>query len=164
MTHVCTKRPLLATIICFYEVFVVVLVIACYFLQLHLASSITHAAVSHHPMSLLAAVSWLGYLLALAAAITLWKMQRSAFYLLAARFGLSLVSFLIALPHLFAHWPALPPKSDGAIYLTLIAIRCVTGALFVGGLVLSAAIVWYVYGITSPKNFLPTVSEPTPSA
>jgi hypothetical protein len=135
-------RPLLATLICIFEATSVVLVVAAYYLVTYL--HIIHTSLRNgdpitYSLPLITlqfsplhyAVMGLIYLIGLAAAIALWQMRRSAFYLLAMRTALSLASFVIELL-----------RVEMAIHL-----RQIGGFL---ALVLGAAITWYVYRITSP--------------
>jgi hypothetical protein len=147
------ERPVLATLICIWEVFTIVLAIASYMFLEHMLSA--HPSIHPHPTTLLHSISsWLFPLLAAAAAITLWQMRRAAFFLLAARFAMSLLWFLAGLPRLFAqHWPTLPPGSPGAI--NVIAIRWGAILFSIVSLALSGSIAWYAYDITTPEALSP---------
>ena len=109
----------------------------------------------HSPMPLVICT------LAIAGTIALWLMLRAAFFLLTARFALSLATLVINLPSrmaLFHRMSATLPRAvvDSAMRATFasIVVQCLLGAL----------IVWYVYRITSPKNQPPSLSEAEVSA
>jgi hypothetical protein len=99
-------------------------------------------------------VLWLRYALALAAAIALWQMRRSAFYLLAGRVAIALVLFLVSLLH------SVPPFSEHIAYPVLptplmhALIRTISASF----LAFHVCIAWYVYNITSPQR-LPQRSQ-----
>lgn len=139
MTTTRPARPLFATIICGYEALVIVLGI--------LAQWTSHAITVAHPERgyppspvWQSAIVDLDYVIAMAAIITLWRMHRSASFLLAGRFVISLV--------LFVHWkiwPSLPKnpvklKHPGVVHGIVEAI----GIFF---LLASAFVAIYVYMI-----------------
>ena len=148
-------RPLLATLICILEAASVVLLIAAHFLVNYLHSlhnslragePLTYRPppATLHSSPLHYAAIGVIYILGLAAAIELWRMRRSAFYLLATRTALLLAWFASGLL-----------RFGMAIHLGQIAG-------FVA-LILSAAIAWYVYRITLPKaEATPIVESETP--
>jgi hypothetical protein len=105
-----------------------------------------HAYAVHHlqPRTsslLLTAIKWLSYALAPAAAVTLWRMKHSAFFLLATRFALGVIWFIASRIY------SAPPRHVGTVWV----IYC----LSIASLSLSAAIVWYVQDITAPKTIRP---------
>jgi hypothetical protein len=138
VTEVRPERPVLATVICIFEVAVVVLAIAAHFLRVVLLNALhhTHRAVDSsalttlHFSALHYAREGLAGILALAAAIALWQMHRAAFYILAARTAMEAAGFLVSLRH---------PASVTRLVFNLAALA------------LSAAITWYVYVITKPQ-------------
>jgi hypothetical protein len=136
-------RPLLATLICIVEAASLLLLVAAHFLVNYLRSlhnsirtgePLTYSPplVTLHSSPLHYAAIGLIYIIGLAAAIALWQMRRSAFYLLATRSALLLAWFAAGLL-----------RFGMAIHLGQIA------GFF--ALILSAAITWYVYRITLPK-------------
>jgi hypothetical protein len=154
LTEVRPARPLLATLICIFEAASVVLVVAAHFLVNYLRSihnslrtgqPLTYSPppLTLHASPLHYAAMGLSYIIALAAAIALWQMRRSAFYLLAAGTALSLASFAVGLL-----------RAGMAIHLSQI-IGLLT-------LVLSAAITWYAYRITLPRVELAPIPESEP--
>jgi hypothetical protein len=149
-------RPLLATIICIYEAFIAILALAWYFLIGYLN---TYLAIHPHPNPLYSALSWSTYCVAAAAAIALWQMRRSAFYLVVARFGILLLwIFFTVLRFVLVNWLAFhPARSESTAQIVM---RCLVCLITLGGVALSAAIVWYVRDITSPKSFPLPVTEP----
>ena len=87
MTGTRPERPLLATLVCIWEVFIVVLAIVTHYTVNHLHNSRPpgQSFPPIHPVGpLQTAASWLTYTLAVAAAVTLWRMHRSAFVLSAS--------------------------------------------------------------------------------
>jgi hypothetical protein len=96
--------------------------------------------------------------LALAGAIALWQMRRAAFFLLAARLGLSLAILVIRLPRLIALFHR----------LSTIALHAFANSLETSGIYAAIAvqwpfdalIVWYVYRTTSPTHFHPELADP----
>jgi hypothetical protein len=136
---------LLATFICIYEVAIVLLAIV--------ARSFSHwlrvAHPSHYhpaPFSQIAALE-LTYILAVFAAILLWRMHHLAAYLLAVRSFITLVFFILTLT---ATNPNQPTRHAVLISPTTIHwLMHVVGLMIV---LLNATIAWYVYGITSPRQ------------
>jgi hypothetical protein len=87
--------------------------------------------------------------LTFAGTIALWQVRRAAFFLLAARFALSVTGLAINLPRRVTFYhrmsATLPPVvTDSIMRMTFASITAEW--------VLSAAIVWYVYRVTSPKR------------
>ena len=160
MAQVHPKRPVLATLVCIWEAVVVVLAIAGYIFLKHMLSA--HPSARPHPTTLLRSISsWVSPILAAAAAITLWQMRRSAFFLLAARFAISLLWFLVGLPRLFSqHGLASPPLPHGSpLANTLVVIRWGAVLFTITGIALNAFIAWYAYEITSAKALSPRDPE-----
>ena len=162
-------RPPLATIICIYEAFIVVFGVVTQILSRYHISNNANTARHYHSypvVTLQSALGWLSYALAIAAAVALWQMRRSAFVLFLTRFALGLVLSLSRLPRfmqLAAHDRALrPPGSSALAILTLTfwIIYAIT-AVFVA---LNAFFAWYAYKITSPKVSPPPLAEPAPGA
>lgn len=156
MTEVRPERTPIATLICFFEAAIAVWTIVGRTV-FHIIRTTGSARAYHsYPTSLLqTVVRDLDVLLALAAAITLWQMRRSAFYLLATRFVLSLVWFVWNL----LRGASLTVLQDGARSAIIHFLRTFIGLCF---LMLSAAITWYVYNITKPKP--ETTSNPEPNS
>jgi len=139
------SRPVLATVISLWEVAVVVTAIAA-----HVAIRMRHEAyqtpyqaaqsVSHtvpaSPLHIPGLV--LGYALAIAGAVALWRMHRSAFIFLAAR-----VVVEVALP-------ILAPASHAKTHDSLIPLFVFI--IDVCAFALNAAIAWYAYRVTKPKR------------
>lgn len=150
MTQTRPERPLLATLICIWEVAVVFIEIVGLIWQHHFHR--LHPLLQHRsvPLPLLHTISvWITYCLAIAAAISLWQMHRSSFVLLAARFGIGLLWFLIGLPYLASqHWPSIPAGTRLAI--DMIVIRWGNYLFIVIGLVFGASLACYAYAITKP--------------
>jgi len=148
-------RPLLATVICVYEVSIVVLALVLPSVLRHFNPIAAHPTVTHPPSPLQAASGWLSYALAVAAAIALWQMRRLAFVLLAVRFALSLLLLLIRLPRLIAlnrglTLLVLQMSHNGSI--APLAILWGSYAVAAAHWILSAMIVLYVYRITSSRT------------
>jgi hypothetical protein len=169
MTESRPTRPPLATIICIYEVCIAAFAVANPFLVRLLIAHNASMARRPHPspvFTLQSELGWLHSALAVAAAVALWQMRRSAFVLFLGRFVLGLFLSLSRLPRflqLTAHTRALrPPGSDASAILTLILwiIYAITVAL----LALNAVFAWYAYRITAPKASSPPLAEPAPGA
>ena len=94
--------------------------------------------------------------LALAGTIALWQMRRAAFFLLAVRFAISLAILVIRLPRSMAFFHRMSATTPRAI--TAPIIRDIF-AVIVAQWLLDAAIVWYVYRITSSGVQQPHVPE-----
>jgi hypothetical protein len=149
------ERPELATVICILEVAAAVLAIAAHFVRLYLhnlhgyhraslPSTYNHPLQSFNDTTLHYAAMGLTCTLALAIAVTLWQMRRSAFYLSATRTALSLASVVAVL---------LSPSRG-------MHSGQITGFVT---LILNAAITGYVYRITLPKaEAAPIVENKTP--
>jgi hypothetical protein len=143
-------RPLLATLICIYEIAIVLLAILARSFSHWL--SIAHPSAYHPtPFSQIAALE-LTYVLAVFAAILLWRMHHLAAYLLTVRFFITLVFYIVTLT---ATIPNRPARHAGLISPTAIHwLTYVVGLMIV---LLNAAIPWYVYDITSSRNYGPQV-------
>lgn len=158
MSEARPERTPIATLICIFEAAIVAWAIVGR-IAMHVLRDAASARRYHaYPTPLLETiVKDLGVLLALAAAIALWQMHRSAFYLLATRFALSLAWFIGSLLHAEAV-PAFPDPARSAIIHFL--------ASFIGlcFLIVSAAITWYAYNVTKPKAapiFIQEIESPT---
>jgi hypothetical protein len=146
-----------ATLICIFEMGIVALGIASIFMVRYLRDQLNairadSPSVHSHPIPpvhytpLHLASMVVSYGLALAVAIVLWQMRRSAFYLLATQTTLSLITFGIGLVRtLDATLSA--PHSAGFHHAAIFWIARILGFLFVA---FEAAMTWYVYGITKP--------------
>lgn len=149
MTDDRRARPPLATVICIYEVATVLLGIVSYCFLTY--SQRIHPSVTDYTTPLLqSVVMWLRYVFALTAAIALWQMRRSAFYLLAGRAAIALVLFLVSL---LPSTPPFPTHHAYPISKTIVdgVIRIFTAAF----LILHVCIAWYSYNITSPEALPP---------
>jgi hypothetical protein len=124
-------------VICGYEVLMIVLSALAQWAN-H-AITVAHPERGYPPTPLWQNVLLdLDYAIAIAAIITLWQMRRSAFFLLASRFGISLIFFI----H-WKIWPSLPKnpvklKHPGVVHGIAEAI----GLFF---LLASAFIAFYAY-------------------
>jgi hypothetical protein len=162
VSHEHAERTPLATAICIYEIVILLLGLLPVALQwlnhyILATSHATHPSIPHHATPLLQTASaWLIRVLAVAGAIMLWRMHRSAFYLLASRFVLSLILFVtvwLQAPHLLSSL-ALPHAQLARLMIFGEVIRGI-GIFF---LILNALIAWVVYRITSFRN----LSLPSP--
>jgi hypothetical protein len=149
------ERPLLATAICIYEIFTafVPLPIAWIFLF-----ALFHSAPLHHSILPQSTLTWVNCALAIAGAVALWQMRRSAFFLLATRFGLSLLMSIIRLPRAIANISRLRALLPPAV-IDSIVLR-VGGLLIIAQWVIGALIVWYVYQVTKPEAPTPPIYVP----
>ncbi|HZL26222.1 MAG TPA: hypothetical protein VFC39_06795 [Acidobacteriaceae bacterium] len=159
-------RPALATLICIFELGVVALLIASHFIVRSLRDQFNalrannpsvHSQpfppIHYTPLHLTSMI--VSYGLALAVAITLWQMRRSAFYLLATQTTLSLITFGIGLVRTLS--VALHvPHAAGINHAAIFWIARILSFLFVA---FEAAMTWYVYDITKPKPEAITVPE-----
>jgi hypothetical protein len=130
------QRPLLATIICVFEVAVFVIKLAGPLLLRH--------AFREQPGSdtaLLSSIAWLSCILAPIAAVALWQMRRSAFVLLAARFALGL--FWLAISRMTAAPPLHAGSRGMLLFFDILSLS------------ISGSIAWYVYDLTSPETRRP---------
>jgi hypothetical protein len=154
------ERPLLATLICIWEVFIVALAIGTRYMQHHLQHSLRpvqplpqiHLANPLQPVA-----SWLTYTLAVLAAVTLWRMHRSAFVFLAGRFCLSLALFIVGILRMQSLLATMPSHQSSINFST---IAWMVSAVAIIGIALDAFIAWYAYYTTSPK----ALSPPNPEA
>jgi hypothetical protein len=154
------ERPVLATVVCIWEVFIVVLAIVTHYTVNHLHNSRPpgQSLPPVHPVSpLQTAASWLTYTLAIAAAVTLWRMHRSAYIFLAGRFCISLVSFVVGALRIPSFLATTHPHQHA---INLSAIVWAVGAIAIADLALDASIAWYAYDITTPE----AISPPEPEA
>jgi hypothetical protein len=135
MTELPAKRPAIASLISIFEICVFVIALLNYFWLQH--RLVGHPISPHVEGTILSNIRWASYLLAPLAAATLWKMRRLAFYLLALRFGLGIVWFIISRIH------AVPPSHA--------AVRWGVYFLSIVSLSVSGTIAWYAYNITLPK-------------
>jgi len=112
--------------------------------------SIAHPSAYHPtPFSQIAALE-LTYVLAVFAAILLWRMHHLAAYLLTVRFFITLGFFILTLT---ATNPNRPARHAGLISPTTIHwLTHVIGLMIV---LLNATIAWYVYQITASRNYGP---------
>ena len=142
-------RPPLATIICIY-------LVATAFIPLPVMWIVSWSwfhSLSYPPNLFLLWLSPIPLVicaLALAGTIALWQMRRSAFFLLAARFALSLAILVIHLPRSTALLHRMSATMPRAITDSL--ETRVIFALIADQWILDAAIVWYVYRITAPQQ------------
>jgi hypothetical protein len=143
------ERPALATVVCFYEIVIVVLEVIAYFFLRYFVPHTSHAEVYYHPTLRQNLASGLFCILALAGAVALWQMRRSSVIFLGARFAFNVVLYAVGLVHPAitgphpGHNPTIPAYLFGLI-----------------GVTLSASIAWYAYDITSPN----APSPPNPEA
>lgn len=135
MTEARLKRPILATIICVFELLIFVIQVIGAFLPRY---AFGMQDVASGPSALLlSSIGWLSCILAAVAAVTLWQMRRAAFVVLTTRFALGLIWFVVSQ---LGAAPALRGAPRGSVYLF--------GIL---SLAISASIAWYAHDITSPK-------------
>ena len=145
MTQAPRPRPVLATIICIYELIVVVLGL------MSLGSlAVIHLSRPLQPypplFSLEMANSLVGLALALAVAITLWRMRRSAFYILLVRLLLGLSALIFAFLH-----PAHAASATHAFHSgSFVVARALTSLVAFLLFCLNLAITMYVHDITAP--------------
>jgi hypothetical protein len=152
------ERPILATVVCIYEASIVLLDVVGYFSLKFLVPLTTNAAVHYHPTLRAGLISWVSCLLALAAAITLWQMRRSAVVFLGARFGMDLVLFVVGLFHPI-HATTQPHSTQALSPSSIAHAFRIVGVI---ALALSGFIAWYAYKITSAKALsLPEVQSHT---
>jgi hypothetical protein len=148
MTESHAKRPPLATIICIYLVVTVLIPLQVMGILLwgwfHSVFNFPPILLPRSPLLL---VIWT---LAIAGTVALWLMRRAAFFLLAARFALSLTILVIDLPRRMAFLHRMSVTMPRAVAVS--AIRASIASTATEWLV-GALIVWYVYRITSPRQF-----------
>lgn len=141
-------RPPLATAICCWEGFRVVL---SFFSLASLFLLQTLLPLHTQPISLLLLPNMiLGPCFALAAAILLWNMHRAAFHVLLAAFCLQIFSIPFAIPRILHRRPLHALKSQAMVFHHFVNYAAV--ALAFGLLILNAAILWYVDTITKPPE------------
>jgi len=156
LTEVRPERTPVATFICAFEVAIAAWVILGRFAVYIIRSVASSPAYHSYPTPLLqTVVRDLDVLLAVAAAVTLWQMRRSAFYLLATRFVLSFVWFGWGL----LRGTSLPVAHDGGRSEIIHVIRLLIALCL---LLLNAAITWYVYRVTKPRTEVAPIPEATP--
>lgn len=139
-------RPILATVIALWEVLIVVLAIGARVAirVLHAARHTAHGTHSVAPSSPLHTAGLiLASALAIAGAIALWQMHRSAFIFLAARCVVQLALLILSLTNIRPNHSSLPFFIIDTLALAL-----------------NAAIAWYAFHITSSKPQL----QPTATA
>jgi hypothetical protein len=160
------QRPVLATLICIFEAGVVVMGIASHFIARYLREAINSRradgfSAARHPIppmhyTPLHLTSMLvSYGLALAIAVTLWQMRRSAFYLLATRTVLAIAGFGVGLLRASTVAPA-STHTVGINHAAIFAAVEIFSFLFVA---LDATMTWYVYDITKPQFEAVTTPE-----
>jgi hypothetical protein len=160
LTEVRPERTPIATFICAFEVAIAAWAILGRIAVYTIRSVASSPAYHSYPTPLLQTlVRDLDVLLAVAAAITLWQMRRSAFYLLATRFVLSFALFAWGL----LRGTSLPLAHVGARSAIIHYVRL---SIELCLLVLSAAITWYVYRVTKPRTEVISIpiAEATPPA
>jgi hypothetical protein len=140
-------RPLLATVICTY-------LIVTLFIPLQVMGILLwgwfHSVFNYPPILLpRSPMLLMVWTLAVAGTIALWQMRRAAFFLLAARFALSLTILVIDFPRRMAFFHRMSATLPRTVANS--AMRA-SLASTVGEWLLSALIVWYVYRITSPQH------------
>ena len=86
-------------------------------------------------------------------------MRRAAFFLLAIRFGLSLLFLMIGFPHEFASISRLRASMPPAVADSIAFAFRVNEVLIIAQWIISALIVWYVYKVTKPEALLPQTYE-----
>ena len=128
-------RPLLATLICFYEIAVVLLAYSARRSFDHWVQVAHPSLYSPTPFPQIAA-SELSFVLAICAAILLWRMHHAASYLLATRVALSLFSSIFNLAHPRLH----------------VRIHWITHVIVLVIILINASIAWYAYDVTSPRK------------
>ncbi len=139
MTTTKPERPLLASVICGYEILAIVASLLLWWF-LHAINS-AHPGRVYPPTPAWQNIASIAtYLLALAAAITLWKMHRSAFVFLAGRFVIGLVLFIA---YVSRTSPASPPTHKTLI--THATARHITEGISVFFLLISACIAASAY-------------------
>jgi hypothetical protein len=145
MTKERPSRPLMATVVCFYEGVIVVLAMAARSLD-HWLRVVHPSHYQPTPFPQIAA-SELSYALAICAAILLWRMHHTASHLLAARAAISLGTYIFILA---STAPSLPTQHARLVSPTMIHwITYVIGLVIV---LLNIVIAVYVYNITSPRK------------
>ena len=129
------KRPVSATIVCFYEVAAVAL------LFVGRTSSdwylTHHHRVIHPPPVGQVCAGYVGYGLAICAAILLWRMNRAAAPVLIARAVFTLAVYIFILFRV----PLTPPTHHA------IMIREITHGLGLAIVLVNGFIAWHVYGL-----------------
>jgi hypothetical protein len=144
-------RPALATVICVYEV---VLLLALPLIQwgLQRQFAATHPLRQYHAYPahpLQSAVGWFGTALLIAAVVALWQMRRVAFLLFLAHFGLLLVLRYLRLPLMMKTYRLLyQAASTSGFYWPLIMLFVMIAVEWT----INLLILWYVFRITSPKR------------
>ncbi|MGA7159060.1 MAG: hypothetical protein WBY53_19600 [Acidobacteriaceae bacterium] len=155
MDHLRPKRPPLATLVCIYEVFIVVFAIAAHYWLIYMTNLANQRYPNHpflhihSPTLLQSTASWLSYILALAAAIALWRMLRAAFVLLASRFLISLIWFIVGLTRISA--TPIHLSASAARLMSPTELRLIGFGIGFIALMLSASIAWYAYDVTKTQ-------------
>ena len=150
------KRPPLATIICIYMIVTAFIPVQLMWILLWGWFHSILNNLSIPPLMPRTPISLMICALAVAGAIALWLMHRSAFFLLAIRPILSLLLFLIRLPHALAFFHRMSATSRS---VAASAIRLSLASIILEWL-LNILIVWYVYRITAPQRFYPEPVAP----
>jgi hypothetical protein len=148
MTEAHRPRPMLATLICIFEVAIVFLALmGLAFAQVVRSANPSLATVQTSPMRM--AISWLAYLLSIGIAVTLWQMRRESFYLAAAKLGLSLLGIFVQ----FMHPARIAHVSRVTVHAraNTQAIGAIAVLFIVISLSISAAITFYIYDVTQPR-------------
>ncbi len=139
MTTTKPERPLLASIICGYEILAIVASLLLWWL-LHAINS-AHPGHAYPPTPAWQNIASIAsYILALAAAIAIWKMHRLAFVFLAGRFVIGLALFIA---YVFRTPPAIPQAHKTLI--THATARHITEGISVFLLLISACIAASAY-------------------
>lgn len=146
MSEVDRPRPILASIICFYEAILVFFALLG-FAFIHALRLVNPARTDLPTPPLMLTLNWLGYAMAAALVVALWQMRREAFYLAAARFGFSLAGYIYSFTR-----PVSVIRVDRAnqAHVNMHAVGAVAIMVVVISLSISAAITFYVGDITRP--------------
>jgi hypothetical protein len=146
MYEVDRPRPILASVICFYEA-VIVFFALLGFAFIHALRIVNPARTDIPTPPLMLLLNWLGYACAVAIVITLWQMRREAYYLAAIRFCLSLAGIVYSFTHPrnmirvgYVGRPTPNLHAFGALGIMIIVIS----------LSINAAIAFYVGDVTRP--------------
>jgi hypothetical protein len=148
MTEVSRPRPILATIICIFEVAIVFLALmGLAFAQVLRAANPSLAAVHTSPTRM--TLSGLSYILSIGIAITLWQMRREAFYLAAAKLAIVLLGIFFQ----FMHPARMARVSRVTVHAraNMQAVGAIAIIIIVISLSISAAITFYIYDVTQPR-------------
>ena len=145
MNEVLRPRPILASVICFYEVIMVFLALMGFaFAHAMRIANPLRIRVPDSPLRL--TITWVGYALAIAIAVTLWQMRREAFYLAAGKLCL----VLLGIGYSFAHPHVARVGRAGQTHVNMQALGAVGIIIIVISLSINAAITFYIQDITRP--------------